>query len=484
MNNNAALNKMAGNTGTPKSDNWCLNKLASGGGGGSTSPGGSTSVGTFADLAALQAAIPTPADHKTALVGTKAPYDQYYSKAGAWVKGGSSGGAVSTVDFATDAEIAAGTVTHKAIDPKGLKVVTDLANAKLGKITLTNPINLDVVHDNIEAVTNRVTALGLAPDAQAKLTQSTNQLQVPKQTIPGKPADIAKDNRLITVANAYEIEAALKQYADGAFQTKADMGAIHTYVAGSTMVKKMMEMKDQLDKVTHATSTKPADIVTVGTIPVDGEAGGFVMGYPDLFLQNPANPGHDIKDGKEYYVTFTKKDHDSTSTSWIWLTEAGKTKRLWTNDAKTTAVDGLSMGVYIKKGAKVKIVKKADEWYVKDVIIPALPQGTTKALLNDGSIKMEASYVPKDDNDIVTMKTIREFRTTITHNIADHAKPTLAECKATFKLLPHFDWTKDDDYYIKDSTGGKIVLIKYRSTPAATEAAPGNFFYEVLSKAV
>ena len=55
---------------------------------------------------------------------------------------------------------------------------------------------------------------------------------------------------------------------------------------------------------------------------------------------------------------------------------------------------------------------------------------------------------------------IRDFRTTVEHNIVNHAKPTLAECKATFKLLPHFDWTKGDDYYIRDVTGGKIVLMQ------------------------
>ena len=85
--------------------------------------------------------------------------------------------------------------------------------------------------------------------------------------------------------------------------------------------------------------------------------------------------------------------------------------------------------------------------------------------------------------EIATMEAVAHARTTVEHNIADHAKPTIVECKAAFKLLPHFDWKKDDDFYIKDSTGGKIVLIKYRATPAATEAAPGNFFYEVLTAA-
>jgi len=85
---------------------------------------------------------------------------------------------------------------------------------------------------------------------------------------------------------------------------------------------------------------------------------------------------------------------------------------------------------------------------------------------------------------VATDKTIREFRATVVQDIADHAKPTAAECVTSFKQLPNFDWKQDDDYYIKDTSGGKIVLIKYRGTPTATEAAPGNFFYEVLTKAV
>ena len=122
-----------------------------------------------------------------------------------------------------------------------------------------------------------------------------------------------------------------------------------------------------------------------------------------------------------------------------------------------------------------KWMHNGDDW----VLLP----NVQKILLSDGSVKMDSGYVASADEDVATVKTIREFRTTVEHNIADHAKPTLAECKEAFKLLPHFDWKKDDDFYIKDSTGGKIVLIKYRATPAATEASSGNFFYEVLTSA-
>jgi hypothetical protein len=257
------------------------------------------------------------------------------------------------------------------------------------------------------------------------------------------------------------------------------------------------------------------------------------MADMDNLVANPAHPGQDIKDGTAHYVKFAQINNPITDTHWIWVTDGGKTDRLWTNDAKSTAVDGMSVNVYINKGALVKIIKTGGAWFVKDVIIPAVSQGAVKAILSDGSIPMATGYAPANDQDIATKKyvadnagsgavgpagpagpagaagakgakgdkgdtgaagaaglssaeveqLIREFRVTVAHNIADHAKPTAAECATVFKTLPHFDWTKDDDFYIKDSTGGKLVLIKYRATPAATEAAPGNFFYEILTLA-
>ena len=117
--------------------------------------------------------------------------------------------------------------------------------------------------------------------------------------------------------------------------------------------------------------------------------------------------------------------------------------------------------------------------------------GAFSFMLNDKSTGVQkASFEIKPDGkayingkEVATLASVAHARTTIEHNIKDHAKPTAAECKTVFKLLPHFDWKKDDDFYIKDTTGGKLVLIKYRATPAATEAAPGNFFFEVLTPA-
>ena len=277
------------------------------------------------------------------------------------------------------------------VGPAG--TITPADQAKVDFITVGKAINLDTTQDNVQVALNRITALGLAPDAQTKITQSVNDVQVPKQTIPGTPTLIEKDNRLITVANAYEIEAALKQYSDAAFATKAELAApreIYALVGNNPTMK--MEVEDA----------------------------GLAA---------------------QMQVLDKKANRAVASMEWIKATQTFS----FTLFDKSTGV--------VKATFEIK------------------PDG--KAYIGGHEVATHESVE----------KLIHEFRVTVVHNIADHAKPTAAECATVFKTLPHFDWKKDDDFYIKDSTGGKLVLIKYRSTPAATEAAPGNFFYEVLTAA-
>jgi len=132
--------------------------------------------------------------------------------------------------------------------------------------------------------------------------------------------------------------------------------------------------------------------------------------------------------------------------------------------------------------------------------IPLASMGAVAANNDDLHIEQRMAadvrfILPKDQNivakigtvfhTIMTDKTtetmIREFRHTVQQDIADHAKPTRDECIATFKKLPHFDWTKDDDYYIQDTTGAKLVLIKYRAGTATDEASAGVFHFEILT---
>jgi hypothetical protein len=80
-------------------------------------------------------------------------------------------------------------------------------------------------------------------------------------------------------------------------------------------------------------------------------------------------------------------------------------------------------------------------------------------------------------------KTIHEYRTTIDLDTAG-STPTKAECITAFKHLPNFDWSKDDDYYIRQVDRSKMHLIKYRALPSSVdEATAGEFWIEALSKA-
>ena len=64
------------------------------------------------------------------------------------------------------------------------------------------------------------------------------------------------------------------------------------------------------------------------------------------------------------------------------------------------------------------------------------------------------------------------------------ATPTIVELVKAIKIVPHFsDWESDMDFYIRDNPQTKMLLVKYRGITGNTEAAPGLFFFEKLTKA-
>ena len=64
------------------------------------------------------------------------------------------------------------------------------------------------------------------------------------------------------------------------------------------------------------------------------------------------------------------------------------------------------------------------------------------------------------------------------------ATPTIVELVKAIKIVPHFsDWEADMDFYIRDNPQTKMLLVKYRGITGNTEAAPGLFFFEKLTKA-
>ncbi len=105
-------------------------------------------------------------------------------------------------------------------------------------------------------------------------------------------------------------------------------------------------------------------------------------------------------------------------------------------------------------------------------------------ILADGSVQMEPTYEASHAQDVATIKTIREFRHTVTQAVAGHTI-SKAECIAAFKQLPHFDWAKDDDFYIQDATGKvHYFLVKYRANGDTAETGTDYvFWYDELKAA-
>ena len=79
---------------------------------------------------------------------------------------------------------------------------------------------------------------------------------------------------------------------------------------------------------------------------------------------------------------------------------------------------------------------------------------------------------------------IRSYNTIVVMSLADDRKPTRAEAITAFKTLPHFDWTKNDTFYIRDSTGAKTMFCTYFADGATDEVSAGLFFYKDMNEAI
>ncbi len=71
---------------------------------------------------------------------------------------------------------------------------------------------------------------------------------------------------------------------------------------------------------------------------------------------------------------------------------------------------------------------------------------------------------------------IRTFDVTIDMDTVGN-KPTKAECITAFKMLPHFDWAKDDSFYIESTNKDKFNLVKYLANGDTDEAGTNYAFW-------
>ncbi len=78
---------------------------------------------------------------------------------------------------------------------------------------------------------------------------------------------------------------------------------------------------------------------------------------------------------------------------------------------------------------------------------------------------------------------IREFSTIVEYDLVDQKKPTTAEALIVFKMLPNFDWSKNDTFYIRDTGGAnKVCYLVYVADGAVDEATAGPFFIKDMNQ--
>ena len=185
----------------------------------------------------------------------------------------------------------------------------------------------------------------------------------------------------------------------------SDIGNIHVLMAGHDLAYYLEQFQKKIGALQHAASQVKKDPDSAGIVPVYSET---AFEYIDIqsFIQNPADPGKDITDGTEHYVTFVVEAGKTlnSNTTWCWTKEQTPA-RMWTNAGKSKSVSPMELHAWINSGALIKIIKTGADWFVNDVIVPAVahPSGT-KSILDDGSVPMKDTFVPSKDQDVATVK--------------------------------------------------------------------------------
>ena len=233
-------------------------------------------------------------------------------------------------------------------------------------------------------------------------------------------------------------------------------------------------LRAAFEKINVAFDNSVQQAVSEGTVSVNPSYGGgfTVIEFPTF----TASATIDLGDGAEHKVMFDLK----ASADWA----AGTDPRGWYLDnhavlGQVQGVNGVISPTTFKQWVDNRNVVTIKLDATNKLLHILKVEGDTAVthstpILADGSVDMDSNYDPTTPGAVMTLKTtertIREFRHTVVQAVAGN-DISKAECVTAFKTLPHFDWAKDDDFYVSDSSG-KIhyFLVKYRSNGATTEA--------------
>ena len=253
------------------------------------------------------------------------------------------------------------------------------------------------------------------------------------QDIGDDPTEMAQDHRYITIANAMMIELALKDYVDEHF----------------------IDAVGSRQMVDAYTPSKDGDVVTKKFADANYKGGGTPTGVL-------------MADGSVKVEKFLVIGDRSGEAE---LTLDAKAATASHTVFKREGIPKASIGVSTAANDQLVIEQRVD--------------GNIKFVVPAGFV-VEAKIGTKfhtfamlDDVEGI----VREFNTTIVGTIADWNAPSRLECIADFKKLPHFDWTKDDTFFVEKADHSKMVVVRYRANGATDEASAGDFWAEAMTKA-
>jgi hypothetical protein len=197
-----------------------------------------------------------------------------------------------------------------------------------------------------------------------------------------------------------------------------DIGDLHSLMAGKNLATYLTDLQAEVTKLqgtSGTASTEPA-AGSWGTIKVASDITEQLITMDLQQFVQPVTGNVDLDDGNPHTVKFIEDPASykpiPDATTWVWITPAkgGATVRAFSNGKEMPAS---SFRAYINSGAWVDIAFVNGKYTFSNVRIPAGASTTSKAILADGSVEMEAGYVPKKDMDVVTKKFAESMKTTL-----------------------------------------------------------------------
>ena len=410
--------------------------------------------------------------------------------------------------------LALGMLIPQTPNGQGIGITQD-EKVKLSRLLIDSIFDTKKTTEDIEKNKQAFEALGLK--VVNGVLESTQDIEVPDQVISGDPAIAGVDNRLITVANVFESEFQMLEMIDEkTLKVRSEITDVNQiilsgvysgdYIHGAPALGKSTILAVRAasgayvywhvteDGLIH-TGTRGSGQATIewwenihtrppeGIVEISTSFGSrYLVVELDTFSSSAT---HNLLDGKEHTVVFKLKMGQD------WAATIDRDAWYLTGTERGSII---GLGGFVSPYNIRKITESANKVTIKyngtrkELLITKVDGGSridsSTPVLTDGTNQMDSNYIATEDNDIATIATIREFRHTVVMDIARHGKATRAEAIKAFKRLPHYEWTMDDQFYIKDVTGKRMLSMKYFADKSGTPGVIGRFFYRAMTECI